>query len=56
MRLNQAVAGKTCFVVDDVVTTGATLGEAWRALVLGGCTVLGGLVVSEAKAAPEPKS
>ena len=56
MRLNQAVAGKTCFVVDDVVTTGATLGEAWRALVLGGCTVLGGLVISEAKAAPEPKS
>jgi ComF family protein len=54
MRLNQSLAGRACFIVDDVVTTGATVTEAFRALSLGGAQVVGALVVSEAKNAPEP--
>jgi predicted amidophosphoribosyltransferase len=49
MSLNQSVAYKACFVVDDICTTGATIVEAWRALTVAGATVLGALVVSEAK-------
>ena len=49
MSLNQKVAGKPCFVVDDICTTGATLIEAWRALSVAGANVLGALVVSESK-------
>jgi predicted amidophosphoribosyltransferase len=45
------VAYKPCFVVDDICTTGATITEAWRALTVAGATVLGALVVSEAKPA-----
>jgi predicted amidophosphoribosyltransferase len=51
MSLNQKVAGKPCFVVDDICTTGATLIEAWRALSVGGANVLGALVVAESKPA-----
>ena len=51
MSVNQKVAGKSCFVVDDICTTGATLIEAWRALSVAGANVLGALVVSESKPA-----
>ena len=51
MSLNQLVVGKSCFVVDDICTTGATLIEAWRALSVGGANVLGALVISESKPA-----
>ncbi len=51
MSVNQKVTGKSCFVVDDICTTGATLIEAWRALSVAGANVLGALVVSEAKPA-----
>ena len=51
MSLNQKVTGKSCFVVDDICTTGATLIEAWRALSGGGANVLGALVISESKPA-----
>jgi len=51
MSLNQNVAGISCFVVDDICTTGATLIEAWRALSVAGANVLGALVVSESKPA-----
>jgi predicted amidophosphoribosyltransferase len=50
MKLNQSVVGKTVFLVDDVVTTGATITEAWKTVSLGGAIVLGALVVSEARA------
>ena len=52
MSVNQRVAGKPCFVVDDICTTGATIIEARRALTVAGATVLGALVVSEAKPGP----
>jgi predicted amidophosphoribosyltransferase len=51
MSLNQKVAFKSCFVVDDICTTGATIIEAWRALTVAGANVLGALVVSEGKPA-----
>ena len=51
MTLNQKVAGKRCFLVDDICTTGATVIEAWRAFSVGGANVLGALVVSESKPA-----
>jgi predicted amidophosphoribosyltransferase len=51
MSLNQTVLRKPCFVVDDICTTGATVIEAWRALSVGGATVLGALVLSESKPA-----
>jgi len=51
MSVNQKVIGKSCFLVDDICTTGATLIEAWRALSVAGANVLGALVVSESKPA-----
>lgn len=51
MSLNQVVAYRPCFIVDDVCTTGATILEAWRALTVAGANVVGALVVSEAKPA-----
>ena len=49
MRLNQQVAGKICYLLDDVVTTGATALEAARVLRIGGATVPGVLTLSYSK-------
>jgi predicted amidophosphoribosyltransferase len=49
MSLNQPVAGKICYLLDDVVTTGATALEAARVLRLGGATVAGVLALSYSK-------
>jgi len=49
MRLNQQVSGKICYLIDDVVTTGATALEAARVLRIGGATVPGVLALSYSK-------
>jgi ComF family protein len=46
MKLNQSVAGRLCYLVDDVVTTGATATQAVRVLMLGGAQVAGILTLS----------
>ena len=49
MSLNQPVMGRVCYILDDVVTTGATVSEAKRVLTLGGATVAGVLALSYSK-------
>ena len=49
MELNQSVAGRVCYLLDDVVTTGATALEAARVLRLGGATLAGVLAISYSK-------
>lgn len=45
-RSRGALAGRDCIIVDDVLTTGATIGEVHRVLVLSGARVLGAAVIA----------
>jgi predicted amidophosphoribosyltransferase len=45
-RGRKRVAGKRCIIIDDVLTTGATLAEAARALHLAGAVVTGAVVLA----------
>ena len=45
-RTRGALAGRECIIVDDVLTTGATIGEVHRVLTAQGARVLGAVVVA----------
>ena len=45
-RARGRVAGRPCIIIDDVLTTGSTLGEAARALHQAGATVRGAVVLA----------
>ncbi|MFC5123908.1 phosphoribosyltransferase family protein [Pseudoclavibacter helvolus] len=47
-RAERGLAGRRVVLVDDVVTSGATLREAVRALEAGGAVVVGCVVIAEA--------
>lgn len=45
-RTRHALVGRDCIIVDDVLTTGATIGEVHRVLVAAGARVLGAAVIA----------
>jgi predicted amidophosphoribosyltransferase len=57
-RARPKVAGRSCIIIDDVLTTGATIGEAARALQQAGARVRGAVVLAATRPpdAAEPHS
>lgn len=52
LRASPQVLGRQVLLVDDVLTTGASLGAAWHCLEQHGAEVLGGLVIGRVPPRP----
>ncbi len=53
-RLARLVSGREVLVLDDVITTGASIAEAARALRVAGADVIGAAVVAATRRRPAP--
>lgn len=56
IRASEAVRGRTVVVIDDIMTTGATLTQCARALDQAGATPLAALTLAAVPPRPEPQA